>query len=78
MWTDGVQAVRVPALEQAAVMSHQPDDQLAARFDAGVDGRLLNVCRLAVLGVDEEIDLRMRFDPWVDLAGTCGELIALR
>jgi hypothetical protein len=48
---DRVQAVAGEAFEQARVVPHQPDDQLAPRSDPRIDDRLLQVLYLAAGGV---------------------------
>lgn len=73
---DRVQAVAVEVVEQFAVVAHQPDDELALRRDASIDAGVLDVLRLAVL-FQQEADLGMGFDVFVDRAGTGGEDVVL-
>ena len=65
---DRMQAVAGETVEQARVVAHQPDHQLASRGDAGVDDGLLPVLDLAA-GGEHEIDLGVFLGPGIDDAG---------
>src|SRR5205085_203103 len=57
-------------------VAHQPDHQLPLRLDARINRGVLGVLRLAVF-LEDEVDLRMRLRPRIDLARAGGELVTL-
>ena len=75
---DGVESIAIELSGKVSVLSHEPNDELATRRDAGIDTGILEVGRLSALSFDEEIDLWMGLNSGIDLAGSGSQFIALR
>ena len=75
---DGVEPMAIELSDKVAVVSHEPDHELAARRDAGIDTGVLEIGRLSALRFDKEIDLWMGLNAGIDLAGSRFQLIELR
>ena len=73
---DAMQSVTGSAIEERLVVAHEPDDELAAWGDSGVDAGVLDVVGFTVFAEDK-IDLGVFFGAWVDLAGPSLELVEL-
>jgi hypothetical protein len=74
---DRVQAVVAEPLKERGFVIHQPDHELAARGDAGVDDGVLKVLRFAGFVSEDEADLGMLAGTRVDLVGAGGEVKTL-
>lgn len=73
---DGVESVAVEALEEVAIVPHEPDHEPALRGDAGIDGGVLLVGGFAFL-FEDEVDLGMLLSTGIDEAGASFEEVAL-
>ena len=74
---DAVQAVGGDPFEERLAVIHQPDHEFSLGRHARVDDCVLEVHRLALVVVEDEPDLGMFLGEWIDLAGTCREIVSL-
>lgn len=75
---DRVQAVVAETVKERGFVIHEPDHELAARGDAGVDDGVLEVLRFAGFVSEDETDFRMFAGARIDLVGAGGEVKTLR
>ena len=73
-----MESIAIELSGKVSVLSHEPNDELATRRDAGIDTGILEIGRLSALSFDEEIDLWMGLNSGIDLAGSGSQFIALR
>jgi hypothetical protein len=73
---DGVESVSGEAVEEFAVVAHEPDDEFALGWDAGVDAGVLDVLGFSVF-FEDEADLGVGLGAAVDLAGACLDFVSL-
>ena len=75
---DRVQPVIAETVEERGVVVHEPNDEAATRCGASIDHGVFDILRFARLVLENEINLRVRARPCVELTRPRSEVVALR